>query len=88
MTSCASASERIHSSSSNCFEVGSFSFFGNNSCVFIEQEAALFRHVACSPLDRENIKTPEQPSPLTQLLRVQVFPVVCQYDKEHSLATV
>ena len=31
--SCASVSERIHSSSSNCFEVGSFSVFENMSCV-------------------------------------------------------
>ena len=33
VTSCASVSERIHSPSSNCFEVGSFSFFRNISCV-------------------------------------------------------
>ena len=32
VTSCASASERTHSSSSNCFDVGSFSFFKNISC--------------------------------------------------------
>ena len=33
MTSSASDSDRIHSSSSNCFEVESFSFFKNMSCV-------------------------------------------------------
>ena len=33
VASCASVSERIHSSSSNCFGVGSFSFFRNISCV-------------------------------------------------------
>ena len=34
MTSCASVSERIYSSSSNCFEIGSFSlFFKNINCV-------------------------------------------------------
>ena len=33
MTSCASVSERIHSSSSNWFEVGSFSLLRNISCV-------------------------------------------------------
>ena len=31
--SCASVSERIHSSSSKCFEVGSFSFIKKMSCV-------------------------------------------------------
>ena len=33
VTSCASVSERIHSSSSNCFKVGSFSIFHNINCV-------------------------------------------------------
>ena len=33
VASCASTNERIHSSSSNCFEVGSFSFFRNINCV-------------------------------------------------------
>ena len=33
MISCASVSDRIHSPSSNCFEVSSFSFFKNMSCV-------------------------------------------------------
>ena len=33
VTSCASVNERIHSSSSHCFEVGSFSFFRNITCV-------------------------------------------------------
>ena len=32
-TSYASVSRRIHMSSSNCFEVGSFSFFRNTNCV-------------------------------------------------------
>ena len=35
---CASVSERIHSSSSNCFEVGSFSFLRNISCVLREKK--------------------------------------------------
>ena len=77
VTSCASVSEQIHSSSSssNCFEVRPFSFFKNISCI--EQEAALFQQVACSPLDRENFETPEQTSPLTSSCEgddgVQVF---------------
>ena len=33
VTSCASVNERNQSSSSNCFEVGSFSFFKNINCV-------------------------------------------------------
>ena len=33
VTSCASVSELIHSSSSNCFEAGSCSFFKNINCV-------------------------------------------------------
>ena len=33
MISCASINQRIHSSSSNCFEVGSFAFFKNMGCV-------------------------------------------------------
>ena len=41
MNSCASVDERIHSSSSNCFED--------------EQEATLFRQVSRRPLERDNV---------------------------------
>ena len=59
VTSCASVSERIHSSSSNCFVVGSFSVFRKHQwCV--EQEAALFRQVSWHPLDCENVELPKR----------------------------
>ena len=47
----------LESSSSNCFEV--------RHQLRIEQEAALFRQVSRGPLDRENVKTPEQASSLS-----------------------
>ena len=50
VTSCASVSERIHSSSWNWFEVGSFVFLQKHQ-LCVEQEAALFRQVSCRPLD-------------------------------------
>ena len=52
VTSCASVSERIHSSSSNCFVVGPFPFLRKNQ-LRVEQEAALFRQVSRGPLDRD-----------------------------------
>ena len=63
VTSCASVSERIHSSSSNCFEVGSFSFFKKNQ-LRVEQESTFFGQVSCRPLDCENFELPKQASPL------------------------
>ena len=45
VTSCASVSERIHSSSSNCFEVGSFLLPLEHE-LRVEEETALFRQVS------------------------------------------
>ena len=76
MTSCASANERIHSASSNCFEVESFSFF-RNIRLCVEQEATFLRPVACRPFDCQNVKASKQASPLTSSCEgdngIQVF---------------
>ena len=58
-TSCASVSERIHSSSSNCFLVASFSFFKNFSYVLSRK-----RQVSCHPLDCKKVEHPKQASAL------------------------
>ena len=69
-SSCASISDRIHSSSSNCREVGYFSFFRNISRVFSAGSGTL-------PASK-NVKTPKQAPPLASSCEgddgVQVFP--------------
>ena len=64
--SCASVNERIHSSSSNCFEVGSF-FFLQEHELRVEEEAAFFQQVSRGPLDRENVRPSKQAPPLVCL---------------------
>ena len=74
VTPCASVSERIHSSSSNCFEVGSFSFFKKTSCVLRRNSW----QVSCPPFDCENVELPKQVFPLAGSCEgddgIQVFP--------------
>ena len=63
VASCASVSERIHSSSSNCFVVGSF-FFLLEHQLHVEQKATFFRKVSRGPIGRESVKTSERAHPL------------------------
>ena len=76
VTSCASVSERIHSSSSNCFVVGPLPFWRKNQ-LRVEQEAALFQQVSRGPLDRDMSTPLEQAPPLASSCEgdngIQVF---------------
>ena len=86
VASFASVNERIHSSSSNCFEVESFCFLQKHQ-LRVEQEAAFFRQVSCGPLDCETVKTPEQAPPLASSCEeddgVQVFLPFASKDQGH-----
>ena len=55
--SCASVNERIHSSSSNHFVVGSFFFFKNMSCVLRRDRHSSGKSPIC-PLNCEEIESP------------------------------
>ena len=66
--SCASVNDRIHSSSSNCFEDWVVLLLQEDE-LRIEEESALFRQISCRPLDVENVELPKQSASSGRLLR-------------------
>ena len=67
--SCASVNERIHSSSSNCFELLA-PFLLQEHELRVEEESAFFRQVACRPLNCQNeCQVLETGAPSVRLLR-------------------
>ena len=88
MISCASVNDRIHSSSSNCFEVGPFSCFKNMSCVSRKN-----RHSSCkSPVGHLTVRiveSPQQAPPLAGSCDaddcVEIFlPLTCGLQSTHE----